>query len=190
LRKTTLAVIAAALALAGCGPLGKVEQGRVIAYDRQARQVTLILEAPAGTPPSPSPGVLPAVTIEAPTDPSEMGPAPVAGGLMLVDAKNRRIVVYDRATQSFRTIQYTPLEERHNVPKSPGPPVVDRPKKAITIYAAKDRSVITFAASDDLLAMPTDTWRAGDVVRYYYRDPAQALRLMNVTRTDLSKAAG
>ena len=190
MRKTTLAVIAAALALAGCGPLGKVEQGRVIAYDRQARQVTLILEAPAGTPPSPSPGVLPAVTIEAPTDPSEMGPAPVAGGLMLVDAKNRRIVVYDRATQSFRTIRYTPLEERHNVPKSPGPPVVNRAKKAITIYAAKDRTVITFAASDDLLAMPTDTWRAGDVVRYYYRDPAQALRLMNVTRTDLSKAAG
>jgi hypothetical protein len=38
--------------------------------------------------------------------------------------------------------------------------------------------------------MPADTWRAGDVVRYYYKDPAQALRLMNVTRTDLSNAAG
>jgi len=68
--------------------------------------------------------------------------------------------------------------------------VVDRVRKTITLYAAKDRTLITFGVSDDLLAMPADTWRAGDVVRYYYKDPAQALRLMNVTRTDLSNAAG
>jgi hypothetical protein len=35
--------------------------------------------------------------------------------------------------------------------------------------------------------MPDDTWKIGDEVRYYYKDPAQALRLMNVTRTDLNK---
>lgn len=189
MRRTTLALLAAALALAGCGPLGKVEQGRVIAYDPQTRQVTLIRDAAAAATRS-GPGVLPPVTIEAPTDPSEMGPAPAAGGLMLLDAKNRRIVIYDRATQAFRTIPYTPLAERRNVAKSPGPPVVDRARKTITLYAAKDRTLITFGASDDLLAMPADTWRAGDVVRYYYRDPAQALRLMNVTQTDLSNAAG
>jgi hypothetical protein len=187
-RTITLASIAAALAITGCGKLGKVEQGRVVAYDPQTRQVTLIPEPAAGT--RSSPGVLPPVTIEAPTDPDEMGPAPAAGGLMLLDAKNRRIVIYDRATQSFRTIAYTPVEERHNVSKSPGPPVVDRARKTITIYGAKDRAVITFAASDDLLAMPAATWRAGDVVRYYYKDPARALRLMNVTKTDLSKATG
>jgi len=175
-----LAGIAAALALTGCGPLGKVEQGRVIAYDRQTRQVTLIRE----------PGLLPPVTIQAPADPNEMGPAPAAGGLMLLDSKNRRIVIYDRATQSFRTVPYTPLQERPNIPKSPGPPVVDRAGKTITLYAAKDRALITFAASGDLLAMPASTWQAGDVVRYYYKDPARALRLMNVTRTDLSKATG
>ena len=188
MHRTTLASIAAALALAGCGPQGKVEQGRVIAYDPQTRQVTLIREAAGAT--RSSPGVLPPVTIEAPTDPNEMGPAPAAGGLLLLDAKNRRIVIYDRVTQAFRTIPYTPLAERRNVAKSPGPPVVDRVKKTITLYAAKDRTLITFGVSDDLLAMPADTWRAGDVVRYYYKDPGQALRLMNVTRTDLSKATG
>jgi hypothetical protein len=130
------------------------------------------------------------VTIGAPTDPGEMGPAPVAGGLLLVDARNRRMVVYDRAAGSFRTIQYTPLAERHNVAKSPGPPVVDRAGKTITLYSAKDHAVITFAASGDLLAMPAGTWQAGDVVRYYYKEPGRALRLMNVTRTDLSKAVG
>ena len=180
MRRAILPSIAAALTLTGCGPLGKVEQGRVIAYDPQTRQVTLIRE----------PGLLPPVTVEAPADPNEMGPAPVAGGRLLLDAKNRRIVVYDRATESVRTIQYTPLEERHNVARSPGPPVVDRARKTITFYAAKDRAVITFAASADLLAMPASTWQAGDVVRYYYKVPARALRLMNVTRTDLSKAVG
>ncbi len=119
-----------------------------------------------------------------------MGPAPLAGGLLKLDSKNRRIVIYDRVTQSFRTITYTPLDERHNISKSPGPPVVDRARKTITLYAPKDRSVITFAASSDLLAMPAGTWRAGDVVRYYYKDPAHALRLMNVTKTDLSKSVG
>jgi hypothetical protein len=188
LHKTALASLAAALALAGCGPLGKVEQGRVIAYDRQTRQVTLIPESATGT--RHDVGVLPPVTIDAPTDPNEMGAAPAAGGMMLLDAKNRRIVIYDRATQAFRTVEYTPLEERRNVARKLGIPVVDRARKTITVYAAKDRTLITFAASDDLLAMPVDTWRAGDVVRYYYKDPTRALRLMNVTQTDLSKATG
>jgi hypothetical protein len=66
--------------------------------------------------------------------------------------------------------------------------VVDRAKKTITLYAAAEHTLITFAVSDDLLALPANTWRAGDVVRYYYKDPARALRLMNVTKTDLSKS--
>lgn len=180
--------MAAALALSGCGPRGRVEQGRVIAYDRQTRRVTLIRED-AGASRS-RPGILPPMAIEAPADANEMGPAPVAGGLMLLDARNRRMVIYDRVTRAFRTIAYTTLEERGNVGKRPGLPVVDRARKTITLYAAKERMLITFAASDDLLAMPADTWRAGDVVRYYYKDPARALRLMNVTETDLSKATG
>ena len=188
MRTAALACVAAALATAGCGQLGKVEQGRVITYDARTRQVTLIRE-PAGATRS-SPGILPPVTIETPENPDEMGPVPAAGGLMLLDPKNRRIVIYDRATQAFRSIAYTPVEERHNVSKNPGLPALDRVKKTITVYSVKDRSLITFAASDDLLAMPADTWRAGDVVRYYYKDPARALRLMNVTKTDLSKAAG
>jgi len=181
-----LTCIAAVLALAGCGSMGKVEQGRVIAYDSENKRITLIREA--SPPGSPGPGVLPPVTIAAPADPREMGPAPAAGGVMLLDSRHCRLVIYDRATQSFRTILYTPLDERRNIAKSPGHPVVDRTRKTITVYAAAERKLITFAASDELLAMPADTWRAGDVVRYYYKVPAQALRMMNVTQTDLSKS--
>ncbi len=76
----------------------------------QTRQATLIRESPgAGS----DPGVLPPVTVEAPADPNEMGPSPAAGGLLLLDTGQRRIVIYDRAMQSFRTIHYAPLAERH-----------------------------------------------------------------------------
>ena len=176
--------IGTALLLLGCADLGKVEQGRVIAYDRQTRRVTLIREAAVPS----SPGVLPPVTVEAPADPAEMGPTPTAGGLMSLDYQNRRIVIYDRAAQSFRTIAYSLLEERRNVAKAPATGVVDRTRKTITVYSANQHVLITFAASDELLAMPADTWRSGDVVRYYYKNPAQALRMMNVTKTDLSKS--
>jgi len=184
--RVRLTCIGGALLLAGCGNLGKVEQGRVIAYDRQTKRVTLIREADPAVPFTP--GVLPPVTIAAPVDPSEMGPAPAAGGLMGLDYKNRRIIIYDRTARSFRTIPYTPLAEHREVARPPGLPVVDRARKTITFYAAAQHALITFAASDELLAMPADTWRAGDIVRYYYKDPAQALRLMNVTKTDLSKS--
>ena len=160
-----------ALVLAGCGRPGYVEQGRVIAYNPQTRQITLVREGV-----KPGAGILPPVTIEAPADPEEMGPSPQAGGLLLLDTRRRRIVVYDRASQSLRTIQYTP--------------VAARGKKTVTVYSPKEHVSITFPVSDDLLAMPADTWRAGDVVRYYYKVPGHALRLMNVTRTDLSKSAG
>jgi len=184
--KTCAAVTwtAAILGTAGCGDLGHVEQGRVVAYDKQSKRVTLIREALNNS----VSGILPAVTIESPSDPEEMGPVPAAGGLLVLDSVNRRIVVYDRATQSFKTIQYTPLEERRNVAKSPGTPVIDKAKKTVTVYATREKTLITFEASDELLAMPSDTWRAGDIVRYYYKDPGRALRLMNVTKTDLSKS--
>jgi hypothetical protein len=69
-------------------------------------------------------------------------------------------------------------------------PLVDRARKTVTVYSREQKVQVTFAAGEDLLAMPDDTWRSGDVVRYYYKTPGQALRFMNVTRTDLSKSGG
>jgi hypothetical protein len=181
-----LTCLIGALILTGCGANGRVEQGRVVAYDPQTNRLTLILEAIPER--SASPGMLPPVTITTPADPTEIGPLPTAGGLLRLDYQNHRIVIYDRATQSFKTISYTPVKERLHVGKAPGPPAVDRSRKTITVYAAAEHALITFAASDELLAMPADTWRAGDIVRYYYKDSGHALRLMNVTKTDLSKS--
>lgn len=188
-RKSWMAALAAgALAASGCHVTGQVEQGRAIAYDRATQTVTLIPESLAAG--KASPGVLPPVTVKLPADPEERGLEPAAGKLMRVDAKAHCLVVFDSKAQSFRTIPYTPVAELRDVKKAPRTPAIDRAKKTITVYSAERHALITFAASDDLLALPADTWRAGDVVRYYYREPQQALRFMNVTATDLSKSGG
>lgn len=176
-------MVLAALAATSCQVTGRVEQGRVIAYDKQTRRATLIPDPSEKS----SYGALPPITVKAPQDPDEMGPVPAAGKLIVLDTKAQRMVIFDAAAGAFRTIPYSPLKVRP-VAKAPAGAVIDRTAKTITIYSPEEKSLITFAASDDLLALPADTWRAGDVVRYYYKDPGQALRMMNVTRTDLSKA--
>jgi hypothetical protein len=169
------AAVAAVMLACGCDVSGKVEQGRVVAYDAGAKQVTLIPED--GTAP---------VTVRTPEDPDEMGPVPAQGKLVRVDAKGGRVLVYDAAAQTLRAIPLTPVGQR---PASkPGPPKIDRARNTLTLYSPSERAMVTFTAAPELLSMPADTWKAGDVVRYYYKEPGQALRLMNVTKTDLSKA--
>ena len=41
--------------------------------------------------------------------------------------------------------------------------------------------------ADEYFALPDDTWKAGDDVRYYFKQPGQALRMMNVTATNVMK---
>lgn len=187
----TLALVltgAAALAMAGCGDYGSVEQGRVITYNKKTGQVTLIRDSTEGHAARPAYDALPPTSVKSPENPDEMGPEPQAGKLLRVDLRNREIVVYDAALNQLRTIHYTPLEERRNVAKGTGLPAIDKVKQTITVYWAPDKTALTFAATEELLAMPADTWKVGDEVRYYFKDPAQALRMMNVTRTDLNKS--
>lgn len=179
---------AAALSLAACGNFGKVEQGRVVAYDRKTGEVVVIRDSTGGLADKPVYDALPPLTVRTPRDPNEMGPAPAAGKLMGVNRANHQLVIYDAGTRQFRTIAYTAVEERHGVAKGAGLPAVDKAKRTITVYCAAEKVAVTFEAPDDLLAMPADTWKTGDEVRYYFKDPAQALRMMNVTKADLSKS--
>lgn len=177
----------AALSMTGCGELGKVEQGRVIAFNRATGEVTLIRDSTEGKAPQPVYDALPPTQVKTPGDSDEMGPAPQAGKLMRVDLKKREMVIYDAAAGALRTISFTPLAERGNVAKGTDFPAIDKVKRTISVYWAPEHTVVTFLAPGDLLALPADTWRAGDEVRYYFKDPAQALRFMNISKTDLSK---
>lgn len=183
------AILPFALVL-GCGGFGKVNQGRVIDYDREKGLVTFIQDSNYLDPGKPKYDSLPPVTVRVPGDPGAMGPAPEAGKLMQLDTRNRKLVIFDTVTQGFRTISYTLTEEHDNVFRSDARiagrsfPVVDRITKTITAYSAAQRKLITFSLPNEYFGRPDDTWKTGDEIRYYYKDPRQALRFMNITKTD------
>jgi hypothetical protein len=188
-------LLAAGLMLAvasGCGNMGKVDQGRVIAFDKAGKTVTFIRDAnPAGK--TPEYGLLPPVTYAIPSDPREMGPDPKAGKRMKLDVSAREIVIFDSLGGKFAKIGYTLVDQKDNVmgsdPLVAGKsfPLLDAEKKTVTIYSERQKVLVTFRPPEDSFLLPQDTWAAGDVIRVYYKEPGKALRLMNVTQTDIFK---
>ena len=90
-------------------------------------------------------------------------------------------------------INYTLIDQKENVAKN-SPlvegkkfPIVDKDKKAITVYSGRQKLLVTFSVPEEYLALPNNTWEAGDEVRVYYKEPGKALRFMNITRTDIFK---
>jgi hypothetical protein len=178
--------------LAGCGGFGKVNQGRVVAYDANQGLMTLILDSNYQEPGKPKYDALPPVTVRIPQDPQAMGPAPQAGGLLELNLKAGRILSFDAASQSLAALPLRLVAKREGVSRDDRLvagvrfPVVDRAGKTVTIYLPKPRQLITFSVPDEYLALPDSAWVVGDEVRYYYKDPGQALRLMNVTKTEIT----
>jgi len=189
--------LAASLSLAlvlgclGCGEMGKVDQGRVIAFDKDKETVTFIIDVkhdPANPDYSGAP-----VTFALPKVASERGEDPKPGKRMKLDTKNREIVIYDEVTKGFKKINYTLIDQKEGVAKSDPLvagkkfPIVDKAKKTITIYSGRQKILTTFSLPEEYFALPDDTWDAGDEVRIYYKEPGKALRFMNITRTDIFK---
>lgn len=188
---SVLALLPLALLL-GCGELGKVDQGRVIAFDKAKGTVTLIQDKKA-EPGNPDYNTLPPHTYTIPEDPNEMGPEPKAGNRMKLDAKAKEIILFDSASQNFIKIPYTLIDQREGIgrdnPLVAGKkfPIIDKEKKTITEYSGRQRLLVTFSVPDEYFNLPHDAWEAGDEVRIYYKEPGKALRLMNITRTDIFK---
>ena len=187
---TLFAILPLALAL-GCGEQGKVDQGRVIGFDKNKETVTFIIDVKHDTA-NPDYSGAP-VTFALPKDPKERGEDPKAGMRMKLDTKTREIVIYDPATQSMKKINYTLIDQKDNVAKN-SPlvadkkfPIVDKDKKAITVYSGRQKLLVTFSVPEEYLALPHNTWEAGDEVRVYYKEPGKAARFMNITRTDIFK---
>jgi len=187
----TLLAILPVFVVFGCGELGKVDQGRVIAFDKDKETVTFIIDVkhdPANPDYSGAP-----VTFELPKDPAERGEDPKFGKRMKLDAKAREIVIYDVATKGFKKIAYTLIDQKEGVGKDDPLvngkkfPLVDKAKKTITLYSGRQKLLTTFSLPEEYFALPDDTWEAGDEVRIYYKEPGKCLRFMNITRTDIYK---
>jgi hypothetical protein len=188
-----VAGLAAALLLGGfgCGELGKVDQGRVIAFDKTKETVTLIndVKHDAANPDYSGAPVI----FTLPKDPMERGEDPKPGLRMKLDTKTREIIIYDMLTKGMAKINYTLIDQKENVAKN-SPlvegkqfPIVDKDKKAITVYSGRQKLLVTFSVPEEYLALPANTWEAGDEVRIYYKEPGKAARFMNITKTDIFK---
>ena len=196
----TLGAAAMAMALVGCNKenYGKVEQGRVIAFDKEKKEVTLIHDSAMDTM-KPVYDVLPPSVFKLPVDPVETGPEPKAGQRMKLDTDKKVIVIFDGTTQKFATIPITIVDLQQSIDKqhplvfdkaenkAKKFPVVDKEKKTITIYSGRQKMLCTFSVPDNYFTYPDSTWDAGDEVRIYYKTAGQALRFMNVSKTDIFK---
>jgi hypothetical protein len=195
---STLAVTLLIAVLAGCQKMGRVDQGRVIDFNKEKGTVTMIRDV-SPNPDKPDYSHLPPVTYQVPTNPEEMGADPNPGKRMILDANHREIVIYVPALNNFAKINYTLVDQKENVglndplvldnvtgkPKTF--PVVDPYRKTITIYSKREKTVTTFSVPDEYFAMPADTWDSGDEIRIYYKEEGKARRLMNVSKTDIFK---
>jgi hypothetical protein len=188
----TLLVILPLILAYGCGEMGKVDQGRVIEFDKAKGTVTLIQDMKAD-PKNPDYSHLPPVTYEIPKDPAEMGPEPKAGLRMKLDAKAKQIIIFDPATQNFKTIDYTLIDQKEGV-DAENPlvldkkfPQVEKEKKAITLYSKRQKLLTTFSVPDEYFALPDSAWDAGDEVRIYFKEAGKARRLMNISKTNIYK---
>lgn len=187
-----LMILLAGVFLAGCGELGKVDQGRVIAFDKEKKEVTLIQDKKAEIG-KPDYNTLPPHKYFLPTEPAETGPEPKAGLRMKLDTEKKQITIFDTAAQNFKTLDYQLIDQKEKVYKD-NPlvegktfPLVDREKKTITVYSGRQRILTTFSLPDEYFALPDHTWTAGDEVRIYYKEEGKARRFMNISKTDIFK---
>ncbi len=182
-------------ALAGCNSeYGKVLQAKVIKYDKEKKTVTLILESEHhfGTENQVF-DKLPPVTFALPTDPAEMGPEPRAGMRLLMDPETDKIVYYDTASATIKTVQFPVVDKQKGVDsddprvKDKKFPVIDKDKKTLTVYSSRWKTLVTLSMPDEYLSLSPDTWDSGDIVRIYYKEEGKAARFMNVSKTNIFK---
>lgn len=195
--KTLLLMLPLAL-IVSCGPFGKVDQGRVINFDKEKWTATIIRDVKHDAQ-NPDYSHLPPITYALPKDPMEMGHEPKAGLRMKLDAKNKQIVIFDTASQNFKTINYTLIDQKEDVAKDDPLvydtaqdkakkfPAVDREKKTIAIYSGRQKLYVVFSLPDEYFSLPDNTWDAGDEIRVYYKEEGKALRCQNISKTDIYK---
>ena len=179
--------------LTGCNFDGGVEQGRCVAYDATAKTLTIVVDVTHDQfNPHYSGGTH---TFKLPENPQDMGPSPEVGGRLMIDTAKNTVLVYDQKTNSVRevAVQFTDVEKNvgSNHPKVKGKtfPVIDKEQQTVTVYSGRQKSLITFKIPAEAQDFPAYAWAAGDEMRIAFRnaDKAQAMRIMNVTKTNIFK---
>ncbi|MDL2275506.1 DUF4881 domain-containing protein [Desulfosarcina sp. OttesenSCG-928-G10] len=192
-----------AFSLAGCGDYGKVEQGRTVKYDKSTTPPTVWIIQDSGIEDrNPQYTVLPAHAFKIPEVAGEMGAEPFAGKRVKLDLVKKEIVMYNEAEKKFDYLPFELVEKHEDVSvrrqhplvydsttgKARPFPVANAAESTLTIYSARQEVLSTIRLSPmDFAKYSGDEWDAGDEVRIYYKEPGKAIRMMNVTKTDITK---
>lgn len=179
--------------LSGCNFDGGVEQGRCVAFDPTAKTLTIVVDVTHDQfNPHYSGGVH---TFKLPAEAKDMGPVPMVGGRLMIDLTKSTLLIYDQKTNSVREmqVQFTDVEKNVNSdhPKVKGKtfPLVDKDQQTVTVYSGRQKSLITFKIPAEAMDYPAYAWTSGDEMRVAYRnaEKGQAIRVMNVTKTNIFK---
>ena len=179
--------------LTGCNFDGGVEQGRCVAFDATAKTLTIVVDVTHDQfNPHYSGGTH---TFKLPVESKDMGPTPSVGGRLMIDLVKNTVLIYDQKTSSVRelAVQFTDVEKNvgSNHPKVKGKtfPIIDKEQQTVTVYSGRQKSLITFKIPAEAQDYPAYVWTAGDEMRIAYRnaDKAQAMRIMNVSKTNIFK---
>ena len=185
------AIVAFSLALTACDFNGGVDQGRCVAFNADAKTVTLVVDTSLDQHNPHYSGEI--VTFKLPLEAIDMGPVPVPGGRLQIEQDKNQILIFDPATKSIRQVpaEFTEVVKKVSSkdPRVQGKkfPTINKENKTITVYSRRLQELVTFKVPDEFFALPADTWNAGDEVRIAFRkdNKDQAIRLMNVTKTNI-----
>jgi hypothetical protein len=200
IKRTLFMLIVAGLTfgILGCDEYGKVDQGRVIAFDKDKQTVTVIEDKNMDSQ-NPDYAILPPHTYTMPTDPAERGADPKIGLRMKIDADAKIIKIFNPNTQVIEDLPITIIDAQKDIAKdhplvfdkgenkAKKFPVVDKDKKDITIYSGRQKLLVTFSVPEEYFNFPEYTWDAGDEVRIYWKEKGTAIRFMNISKTDIFK---
>lgn len=177
--------------LAACNFEGGVEQGRCVAFNPEAKTITIVVDVTHDQfNPHYSGG---AHTYKLPAVPGEMGPAPVVGGRLMIDLAKNTVLIYDNNAKAAREIPVQFVDVEKNIqpkhPKVAGKtfPVVDKEQQTVTVYSSRLSALITFKVPASEIDLPVYAWTAGSEMRIAFRtsDKDQAIRIMNVSKTNI-----
>ncbi len=179
--------------LTGCNFDGGVEQGRCVAFDPAAKTLTIVVDVTHDQfNPHYSGG---AHTFKLPVEAKDMGPSPVVGGRLMIDLAKNTVLIYDQKANSVRElpVQFTDVEKNvsSDHPKVKGKtfPIIDKDQQTVTVYSGRQKALITFKVPAEAQDYPAYVWTAGDEMRVAYRnaEKGQAIRVMNVSKTNIFK---
>jgi hypothetical protein len=202
-----LLVLLAGLMLAGCGTTGDVEQGSVVAFDKD--KVTIIVDSNTDRNKPANYATLTELhTYVLPPVGDERGADPSVGLCVNLDVAKKTITMFNAKEKKFETFSFELIEDKNRgirlnrrnevveytkvLRPSADFPVVNEANKSVQLFYRRlennQSRVTTIKLADaDFAKYQAKEWGAGDEVRFFFKEKGKAQRFMNITKTDITR---